>query len=120
MNCMKCGREIEAGRVFCEECLAKMEQYPVKPGTAVQLPRRHEPSPLRKVYGRRKSLSLEDQVKRLRKQVRRLVIALIILLAIAAALVYPAASYLLEDRDFLPGQNYSALNESFEPTEPEA
>lgn len=38
MNCLKCGREIEEGQVFCNDCLVQMAKYPVKPGTAVQLP----------------------------------------------------------------------------------
>ena len=40
MYCMKCGREIEDGQAFCGDCLAVMEKYPVKPGTAVILPKR--------------------------------------------------------------------------------
>lgn len=38
LNCLKCGREIEEGQVFCNDCLVQMAKYPVKPGTAVQLP----------------------------------------------------------------------------------
>lgn len=40
LNCLKCGREIEEGQVFCNDCLVQMAKYPVKPGTAVQLPSR--------------------------------------------------------------------------------
>ena len=38
MHCMKCGRKIKDRQVFCEECLAIMDTYPVKPGTPIQLP----------------------------------------------------------------------------------
>ena len=38
MPCMKCGRKIKDRQVFCEECLAIMDTYPVKPGTPIQLP----------------------------------------------------------------------------------
>lgn len=38
MNCMKCGREIPVGQVFCDGCLKVMETYPVKPDTAIHLP----------------------------------------------------------------------------------
>ena len=40
MNCVKCGREIPEDQVFCEICLTEMENYPVKPGTAVHIPPR--------------------------------------------------------------------------------
>lgn len=40
MHCMKCGIEIEETQVFCDDCLAVMEKYPVKPDVAVQLPKR--------------------------------------------------------------------------------
>ena len=43
MNCMKCGREITLGQVFCKDCLVDMENFPIKPGTPVQLPA--EPHP---------------------------------------------------------------------------
>ena len=35
--CIKCGREIGPGAVFCDACLADMERHPVKPGTPVVL-----------------------------------------------------------------------------------
>ena len=51
MHCMKCGRDLEPGQVFCEECQAEMKKYPVKPGTVVQLPRRREEAPNKKAAG---------------------------------------------------------------------
>ena len=39
-QCLKCGKKTEDRSVFCGECLAIMEQYPVKPGTVVHLLRR--------------------------------------------------------------------------------
>ena len=42
MSCMKCGKEVSEGQVFCEECLTEMERYPVKPGTPVLLPHRED------------------------------------------------------------------------------
>ena len=38
MHCMKCGKKIKDSQVFCDECLAIMDTYPVKPGTPIQLP----------------------------------------------------------------------------------
>ena len=61
---MKCGREIPVGQVFCDECLEDMEKYPVKPGTAVQLPARPKPAPVKKSFIRRRpALSLEELEK---------------------------------------------------------
>ena len=39
-QCLKCGKKAEDQSVFCSECLAVMDQYPVKPGTVIHLPRR--------------------------------------------------------------------------------
>lgn len=40
--CMRCGREIEEGQVFCQDCLKEMSRYPVDPNTVVQIPLRKE------------------------------------------------------------------------------
>ena len=116
MNCMKCGREILDG-VFCQECLADMEKYPVKPGTVILLPRREQTHAVKKAHPRKKVLSAEEQVQILSRRVRILTIALCILFLIAAALVYPAVSYIVDGNTFLPGQNYTAIVPSAEPTE---
>lgn len=118
MNCMKCGREIPAEQVFCEDCLLKMEKYPVRPGTVVQLPRRKEASSLKRAPKRR-SVSLEEQVKTLRKQVKWLCAAVIVLLTLVIALAVPAVEHLLED-NFKIGQNYSTATQATttEPTAP--
>ena len=39
-QCLKCGKKTEDSAVFCNECLAVMEKYPVKPGTVVHILRR--------------------------------------------------------------------------------
>ena len=38
MGCIKCGRDLEEGQIFCQSCLEVMAKYPVKPNTAIQLP----------------------------------------------------------------------------------
>lgn len=119
MFCMKCGREITGEQVFCEDCRLEMEKYPVRPGTVVQLPRRSEQSVHRKPPKRR-MVSAEEQVRTLRKWVRSLVILVAICFALIAALIYPAAQYLLSDH-FEIGQNYSVITstEETETTQPE-
>ena len=113
MHCMKCGREIDEGRVFCPECLADMENYPVKPGTAVQLPvRRNLP---KKTPPRKKTATPEEQNLRLQKIIRFLLGAWLVTLLIAAILAYPAYKYVVEENHFLPGQNYSVVGEALAP-----
>ncbi len=106
MACLKCGRDIQGDQVFCETCLEMMEWYPVKPGTAVQLPKRQE-TPARKAV-RRRSSSLEDQVKSLRRAVRILAVSLIIAIVLIAAMAIPTYEHLVENI-VLPGQNYSTV-----------
>ncbi len=88
MNCMKCGRELKETHVFCPECLAAMEAYPVKPGTPIQLPSLTKaPSPASK-HPRRKPRKPEEQVLQLRSTVRWLSLALVVtLLAFIATAV---------------------------------
>ena len=117
MNCMKCGREIEETQVFCAECLAEMEKYPVKPGTVVQLPARSTTVPIRKPVRRRPQMPPEEQIKYLKKRVW----ILRFLLALTTALLITATGFLIwrmneEDVKILPGQNY-ITEETTEPTE---
>jgi len=105
MFCMKCGRETAADQVFCDGCLQVMKQYPVKPGTAVQLPKRVEakqPSP------RKKLLSSKEQLRLLRRKNKRLRRAVAIL-AVAFCLVSAMLAYTLfrEHTPALIGKNYT-------------
>ena len=88
MHCMKCGRKLKDEQVFCPECLAVMEAYPVKPGTPIQLPpKNHAPAAPPK-YPRRKLRKPEEQIARLRSTVRWLSLALAVaLLAFGATAV---------------------------------
>lgn len=112
VNCMKCGRDLEPGQVFCAECRAEMEKYPVKPGTVVQLPRRREESPVKKMARRRTPPTPEEQVKALRKAVRGLIGLILVLLTLIAVLLYPKVKDLLAEETFLPGQNYSSITDA--------
>lgn len=109
MQCLKCGREIPLGQVFCEECLADMEKYPVKPGTPIRLPQHHEAAPAKKQHFRRGQLPPETQVKRLRLQlwlVSGLLAAAVMLSAFTIWQSKHKVHYAEAGR--APGQNYSA------------
>ena len=73
MNCMKCGVEIPENQVFCDHCLAVMEEYPIKPDTHIHLPKREVvvESPKRSAKKKR-FRKQEEQIVSLRKKVFRL------------------------------------------------
>lgn len=107
MNCMRCGREIQDGQVFCPDCLTEMEKCPVKSDAPVRIPRRPDPALRRAV--RRKSPPEEEQIRSLKKRVRVLRWLLAIAIVVIIFLTIPAVRNLLEDSiQFLPGQNYSS------------
>lgn len=107
MNCMKCGREIPSGQVFCEDCLLDMAKYPVDPDVQVAIPQRTPTTSLRKAPKRR-TLSPDEQIASLKKMVRILAVLLVLAVGIAVGLAFPAYEYLREDR-FAVGQNYSSI-----------
>ena len=106
MNCMKCGREIALGQVFCKDCLADMAEYPVTPGTPVILPA-NDPKPAVRRPAR-KSRKPEEQLI-----VVRNIATVLALLLIAVSLTFGfITSALLKKLDEQPpiptgGQNYS-------------
>ena len=118
MYCMKCGREVEDEQVFCVDCLKDMAKYPVRPGTAVHLPKRPAYTPIRRVTPKRKALSPEEVVKKQRRLIRRLSIALTVATLLAALMAYPAVSYILGNDDLIIGQNYSVIQDLLSETEP--
>ena len=84
MSCMKCGKAVSEGQLFCEECLSEMERYPVKPGTPVLLPNREALIPQRKRRSVKRPRKPEEQVAALRSTVRLLSVILCLVLVIAA------------------------------------
>ncbi len=80
MDCIKCGKKLKDHRVFCEECLAEAEKYPVEPGTPILLPRHTPYAPPKKRAQRKRqaTLSPEEQLQKLRSSIRMMVIALIV------------------------------------------
>lgn len=111
MNCMKCGKEIQDGQVFCTDCLEDMARYPVARDTYVQIPQRAAKPAEKKA----KEVPLPDQIRGLKKWIHRLMAVIAILVIILAA----AAMLLLQQskqvRDSAPlGRNYTTSPRSFE------
>ena len=115
MNCLKCGRETVSEQVFCEKCLLEMEKYPVKPGTAVKLPDRREPSAFRRAVKRR-TVPLDEQVKILKDRLFRLLIVLLLSFVVIFLMIPSVVAHLFEDH-YTPGQHYSVVVTTTAPTE---
>lgn len=108
--CMKCGKQTVDDQVFCDDCLEIMAQYPVKPGTHVQLPNRPEPA-AKKPASRKKVLTLKEQNDRLRKSLRVLTATLAVAL-LAFAVTVSLLVHTAQDRGAKEsiGKNYNTVN----------
>lgn len=82
MNCMKCGREIPEGQVFCSGCLEVMAAYPIAPGAHVNIPKRPAKVPDKKDKG----LTPAEQIRLLKKCIRWLLFTVAVLTAALAIL----------------------------------
>lgn len=110
MYCMKCGREIEEDQVFCPSCLDVMAKYPVKPGIAIQLPGKKEPLPVKKVHPkRRQPPTPEEQILRLKKRLKAVLILWVLTFLLLCAAIYPTVRFFQGLTIQLPGQNYTAI-----------
>ena len=106
MQCTKCGRDVADSAVFCDLCLEVMAKYPVKVGTALQLPQR-KAEPPKKQSRRRRQYSPEEQVVRQKKTIRWLRLSLtasILLLALCAAFLFQQNHEITSNETI--GQNY--------------
>lgn len=109
MNCMKCGREISADSVFCDDCLAVMEKYPVKKDTPVQFPKRDVEEAAKKA-ARRRTATPEEMIARMRVVIRRQSLLLVLLaaaLAVFAWLYFTNPQINNKPTDNPIGQNYT-------------
>ena len=116
MGCMKCGRELESDGVFCYECLADMNRYPVAPGTAVHIPIRKESHAVRKSQPKRRVINPEERILRLKKHIWFLTVTLVISMVLTVLMIYPTVSYFQRKYHLRPGQNYSTIIATTAPT----
>ena len=96
MPCIKCGRKVNEGQLFCPACLESAEKYPIKPGTPVQLPPR-TPAVAAKARPKKPELRPEEQVRLLRSANRWLMVVLVVLL-IAFILMAVLILLMMEDK----------------------
>lgn len=108
MDCMKCGREIPAGQVFCDRCLEVMQQYPVKSDAPIHLPVHRPQVAPKKQSSRRRQLPPEEQVPLLKRSCRRLSLSIVVLaLLLAAAAVVIFFQWKAAPAQLPMGRNYT-------------
>jgi hypothetical protein len=103
---MRCGVQIQANQVFCEDCLATMEQYPIKPGTPVHLPLRAPAPDPKKAPKRKAEPTAEEQLTRARGLIRWMAAALaaaLLALAVTGAVLVQE----LQEPNLPQRRNYS-------------
>lgn len=115
MECLKCGRQTKERNVFCDECLAEMERYPVKPDTPVVLPKRQIRE--RKNHTKKPTRNEEiiEQLQRRLRMMRRGIAALTVLLVLVTVLL---TIQLIEkwNREEI-GSNYSTITSTQDTTQ---
>lgn len=119
MHCLKCGREMEEGQVFCQDCLLDMGRHPVDPNAVVFVPKSGTSANQRKT-SRKRQRSPEEQVQKLKRKVRLLTVLTVLLFALVTAMIFTVV--LVYQRYQLPrGQNYRsvAMTTAVETTEVE-
>ena len=111
MYCMKCGREVEDGQVFCPECLDLMKLEPIPIRSSVKIPRQ----PLKSNKTRRPAIHYEEEVRRLEKSNERLWIWVILLamsaVLLAMAIYHKEVVQVVEEL----GKNYSIVETRYGP-----
>lgn len=116
MSCMKCGREITLGQVFCKDCLEDMSHYPVNPATPVQIPVQ-PPVVHTNRRNTKKSKKPEEQILRLQKQIRIQAIVILCLLTMLFGLgFYGYKKLYTPTQPFRPGENYNSAETSQQST----
>jgi len=96
MPCIKCGRKVNEGQLFCAVCLDAAEKYPREPGAPVQLPSR-APAAVIKARPKKQELRPEEQIRLLRSANRWLMMVLVVLL-IAFILMAVLILFMMEDK----------------------
>lgn len=113
MNCMKCGREVALGQVFCKDCLADMATYPIKPDTPVNLPPQTSTNAPRRSKPLRRARKPEEQIMILRRISLVLFLALLLVSLAFAITTYTLTQKLCDHTETVaPGQNYSTIDTS--------
>ena len=110
MHCLKCGTQTIGDRVFCDNCLETMDKHPVKPGTPVQIPKRLTAAEVKRNSSRKKALTPEEQLERMQKAVKWLVLTIItLLLALTLSVLLLFQSIEAKSEAPATGQEYTPI-----------
>ena len=105
---MKCGAEIKGEQVFCDECLAQMARFPVRPNVVVQLPPKQDPATTRKRRVQKKERDLAEQNHHLRSWIRWLSLLLVVALLGFGLMAFLLLQYLDKEDAAQRPVSYSA------------
>ncbi len=111
LDCMKCGKELKGEGVFCPECLAEMEKYPVKPNITVQLPIRRTTPNTRRKARRQRYMKAEDQIRHLKRVRNGLIVTLLTVILLFTGAIAVIVNYFDLDEGFDIGQNYNTTGQ---------
>ena len=111
MECLKCGKKTKDEQVFCEQCLAGMEAYPVRPDIHIQLPNRPVADTPKKSGKKRRSLSPEEQVVYLRRRARRLTVLCAALAAVLCVTAAMLVHLVIHPESAELGKNYTFIQD---------
>ena len=106
MACVKCGKDTQDGRTFCDHCLEVMEAYPVKPDVHIQLPVRPAVAAPKKQTRRSRMDPKDAKIATQRFQLRLMWLVVIVLL-LAVVVLLCRSPEILEEDDI--GQNYTYI-----------
>ena len=107
MQCLRCGREIEEGQVFCFLCESVMVKHPVKPNTVVTIPERSARLRSTPVHKPQRQEDNADQLRRTILQLRLWVCMLMAALMLCVG-VLTWQELTREDKPAI-GQNYTSI-----------
>lgn len=116
MNCLRCGAEVAEGESFCGKCLEKMKEYPVKPGTPIQLPNRKFQASSRKNTSKRRVQPKDKEViTRLYRRNQLLVLLLLLTMLLLSFVTIAYVKKITEQPVKQPGQNWVVVETTAAP-----
>ena len=110
MGCLKCGKETGMSSVFCDNCLEKMAEHPIKPDAAIQLPHRVHTPEDKKPARKKKDYTSAELLKKARKRIFWLSVAVILLiLSLLISLSLLEHTFEALDAAQSQGKNYTTI-----------